>query len=139
MRPHASSGLYVNFLGDEGEEPIRAAYRANYERLAAIKAVNDGAATFSNAFELQQWLTSDAVKALSAQPDWPTAETAAMWKAFVESFAPQTASTWCGPSVWSFRGGAACRQEPRTRTSLSAAKTTPSAHVKPAMSVIARA
>jgi hypothetical protein len=41
MRPHASPGLYVNFLGDEGEAPIREAYRANYERLAAIKAQYD--------------------------------------------------------------------------------------------------
>jgi FAD/FMN-containing dehydrogenase len=41
MRPHASPGLYVNFLGDEGEGPIRDAYRANYDRLAAIKAQYD--------------------------------------------------------------------------------------------------
>jgi FAD/FMN-containing dehydrogenase len=41
MRPHASSGLYVNFLGDEGDEAIRAAYRANYARLAQIKAHYD--------------------------------------------------------------------------------------------------
>lgn len=69
-------------------------------RLAAIKAVNDTAATFSNAFELQQWLASDAVKVLSVQHDWPTAETAAMWKAFVESFAPQAASTWKDRRYW---------------------------------------
>jgi hypothetical protein len=30
-------------------------------RLAAIKAVNDTAATFSNGFELQQWLESEPV------------------------------------------------------------------------------
>ena len=41
MRPHASPGLYVNFLGDEGDEAIRAAYRANYARLAAVKAAYD--------------------------------------------------------------------------------------------------
>ena len=37
MQPFASRGLYTNFLGDEGEETIRDAYRANYNRLAVIK------------------------------------------------------------------------------------------------------
>ena len=37
MVPHASEGVYVNFLGDEGEGAIRNAYRANYEQLVAIK------------------------------------------------------------------------------------------------------
>jgi len=41
MAQHASSGLYVNFLGDEGEGAIRASYRNNYDRLAAIKAAYD--------------------------------------------------------------------------------------------------
>jgi FAD/FMN-containing dehydrogenase len=41
MAPHASSGVYVNFLGNEGEDAIRASYRANYERLARIKAYYD--------------------------------------------------------------------------------------------------
>lgn len=42
----------------------------------------------------KQWLASDAVTALSLLPDWPTAETKAMWDAFVLSFAPQEASIW---------------------------------------------
>jgi FAD/FMN-containing dehydrogenase len=41
MAPHASPGVYVNFLGDEGEAEVRAAYRANYERLGAIKTRYD--------------------------------------------------------------------------------------------------
>ncbi len=41
MAPHASRRLYVNFLGDEGEQAIRDTYRANYARLAAIKAIYD--------------------------------------------------------------------------------------------------
>jgi FAD/FMN-containing dehydrogenase len=37
MQPYAS-GVYVNFLGEEGEERIKAAYApATYERLAALK------------------------------------------------------------------------------------------------------
>jgi FAD/FMN-containing dehydrogenase len=35
--PFLQGGAYVNYLGDEGEARIRAAYGSNYERLAAIK------------------------------------------------------------------------------------------------------
>jgi len=41
MARHASSGLYVNFLGEEGEDAVRASYRSNYDRLAVIKAAYD--------------------------------------------------------------------------------------------------
>lgn len=35
--PFSAGGAYVNFLGDEGQDRIRAAYRDNFERLARIK------------------------------------------------------------------------------------------------------
>jgi FAD/FMN-containing dehydrogenase len=35
--PFSAGGAYVNFLEDEGQDRIRAAYRDNYERLARIK------------------------------------------------------------------------------------------------------
>jgi FAD/FMN-containing dehydrogenase len=41
MRPFASGGVYVNDLGDEGEERVRAAYGANFARLSALKAKYD--------------------------------------------------------------------------------------------------
>jgi hypothetical protein len=37
MEPFASSGVYVNFLGNEGEGRVRASYGVNYERLLALK------------------------------------------------------------------------------------------------------
>jgi len=37
IEPFANSGVYVNFLGDEGEGRVRAAYGVNYERLGALK------------------------------------------------------------------------------------------------------
>ena len=37
IEPYANSGVYVNFLGDEGEGRVRAAYGGNYERLVALK------------------------------------------------------------------------------------------------------
>jgi FAD/FMN-containing dehydrogenase len=35
--PFSTGGVYVNFLGVEGEPRVRAAYGANYERLARVK------------------------------------------------------------------------------------------------------
>ena len=37
MRPFFSEGVYVNYLGDEGEDRIRAAYGNNYDRLVTLK------------------------------------------------------------------------------------------------------
>ena len=41
-------GSYVNFLMDEGEDRVRATYRGNHERLAAIKAAVDPGNLFSS-------------------------------------------------------------------------------------------
>jgi len=47
MQPFASSGVYVNFLGNEGDERVRAAYGVNYERLVALKNTYDPTNFFS--------------------------------------------------------------------------------------------
>ena len=41
LRPHSAAGAYVNFMMDEGEDQVRAAYRENYDRLSAIKEKYD--------------------------------------------------------------------------------------------------
>ena len=42
MRQYATGGTYLNFIGDEGADRVRAAYGdKNYERLATIKAEYD--------------------------------------------------------------------------------------------------
>jgi superfamily II DNA/RNA helicase len=69
-------------------------------RLAAIKAVTDTGATFQTGQELRQWLNSEAVAAYSAQPDWPTAETKAMWMEFAQSFTPRENRTWADRRYW---------------------------------------
>jgi FAD/FMN-containing dehydrogenase len=51
MEPHSTGGVYVNFLGDEGEDRVRAAYgEANWERLLAVKDTYDP----TNFFRLNQ-------------------------------------------------------------------------------------
>ena len=37
MQPFSSGGVYVNYLGEEGEDRVKAAYGRNYERLVALK------------------------------------------------------------------------------------------------------
>jgi FAD/FMN-containing dehydrogenase len=47
VEPHAGGRVYVNFLGDEGEERVRAAYgEEKYERLRALKRRYDSTNVF---------------------------------------------------------------------------------------------
>jgi Berberine and berberine like len=51
MQPFASDGVYVNNLGDEGPDRVRAAYApAAYDRLTALKDRYDP----ENAFRMNQ-------------------------------------------------------------------------------------
>jgi len=47
MQPFASGGVYVNFLGEESEGQVQAAYGVNYERLVALKNTYDPTNFFS--------------------------------------------------------------------------------------------
>ena len=83
-------------------------------RLAAIKAVADTGATFQTGQELRQWLNSEAVAAWSAQPDWPTAETKAMWMEFAQSFTPRENRTWADRRYWANVAWSGARPPPGT-------------------------
>ncbi len=51
LQTHATGRVYVNFLGDEGQDRVREAYgERNYERLARLKRVHDP----TNFFRLNQ-------------------------------------------------------------------------------------
>jgi FAD/FMN-containing dehydrogenase len=41
VHPYSAGGAYVNMMMEEGDDRIRAAYRGNYDRLRAVKAVYD--------------------------------------------------------------------------------------------------
>lgn len=60
MQPHATHGVYVNNLGNEGEERVRAAYApATYERLVQLKETYDP----DNFWRLNQNITPRATAA----------------------------------------------------------------------------
>jgi hypothetical protein len=41
MTPHGAGGYFLNFLGEEGDETIRAAFGPNYDRLVEVKTKYD--------------------------------------------------------------------------------------------------
>ena len=47
LAPFSTGGVYVNFVGNEGDERVRAAYGPAYERLARIKSRHDPDNVFS--------------------------------------------------------------------------------------------
>jgi hypothetical protein len=62
MEPYFEEGVYVNNLGDEGEDRVKAAYGANYERLLALKGKYDP----TNLFRLNQNIRPPAQAASGA-------------------------------------------------------------------------
>ena len=66
MRPFSTGGVYVNFLGEEGEDRVRAAYGpAKYGRLVALKNKYDP----TNFFRMNQNIKPDERKA--RKPELP--------------------------------------------------------------------
>jgi FAD/FMN-containing dehydrogenase len=56
LTPHATGGVYVNFMADEGQDRVRAAYGpATYQRLVTLKRTYDP----HNLFRLNQNITPD--------------------------------------------------------------------------------
>lgn len=50
LHPHATGGAYVNFLTDDGPDPVRLSYGQNFARLVALKNKYDP----TNLFRLNQ-------------------------------------------------------------------------------------
>ena len=63
-------------------------------RVAAIKAVSDGGADFSNALEMREWLQSSHVVTLSANGNWPTGDSHRLWQRFVQRHGRSRDSAW---------------------------------------------
>ena len=50
LHPYSAGGAYVNFMMEEGQDRVKASFRENYDRLAAIKKKYDP----SNFFRVNQ-------------------------------------------------------------------------------------
>ncbi|MEV0318278.1 FAD-binding oxidoreductase [Streptomyces sp. NPDC050658] len=59
LHPYSAGGAYVNMMMDEGQERVRASYRDNYARLAAVKSSYDP----ENVFRLNQNIEPDPRRA----------------------------------------------------------------------------
>jgi FAD/FMN-containing dehydrogenase len=57
--PHATGGVYVNFLTDDESDRVKAAYGTNYHRLAEIKKKYDP----QNLFRINQNIRPDIGRA----------------------------------------------------------------------------
>ena len=63
-------------------------------RLAAIKAVTDETGNFSDTREMRRWVFSPSVKRRTQDQNWPTPETASLWREFVEGLNRPTVDKW---------------------------------------------
>jgi hypothetical protein len=63
-------------------------------RLAAISVIQQTEAKFDSPSEMRQWLRSKQITTLTADPNWPTPETAEMWNGFIGSLRRSATRAW---------------------------------------------
>jgi len=63
-------------------------------RRAAIAAIEDSNADFIDLQGMRDWLESDEITELSLQPDWPSKETAPLWKQFYNEMQQPELKRW---------------------------------------------
>jgi len=63
-------------------------------RAAAIKAVQDERGEFTDVRGMRQWIFSVGVKRRTQEPNWPTPQTASLWKEFVQGLSRQSLDKW---------------------------------------------
>ena len=63
-------------------------------RLAAIKAVSQTNADFTNVYQLREWLQSPVVQKLRGDESWPTAESHQLWLRFLDQYMPSENLVW---------------------------------------------
>jgi hypothetical protein len=88
---YAVSAVETGTLSIQAALLIQAGFAS---RLGAIEAVKHADARFEDMGGVSSWLTSSQVQGLTENLDWPTTESNALWKAFVESFARKTERRW---------------------------------------------
>jgi replicative superfamily II helicase len=82
-------------------------------RVAAITAIRDTRPAFVTRGEMNQWLGSNEVTTLTDQPDWPTADTAAIWKQFRTEALSGRVLKWA-VQEWTMQGAVTAFVSPAT-------------------------
>lgn len=72
-------------------------------RVAAMAAIRETQPVFVGGAEMNRWLRSNEIAALSDQPDWPTADTAHIWKKFRNDALSGATSKWTTQD-WTMQG-----------------------------------
>lgn len=63
-------------------------------RIAAMATIEKAQPAFTTPAEMRAWLASEEVDGLTAEGDWPTVETAALWERFRANMSAETVQTW---------------------------------------------
>ena len=63
-------------------------------RIAAMKAIADCPASFSDIKGTRQWVRSGCVSQHQADANWPTPETASLWRTFVSGLTVSATAKW---------------------------------------------
>jgi hypothetical protein len=63
-------------------------------RIAAMKAVSDCPADFTNIKGMRRWVRARCVKHRRDDPNWPTPETASLWRTFVTGLTVSSTEQW---------------------------------------------
>lgn len=72
-------------------------------RVAAMTAIRETQPAFVTRGEMNHWLGSNDVTALSEQPDWPTSDTGALWKQFRNEALSKLILRWSAQE-WNMQG-----------------------------------
>ncbi|NUT62803.1 DEAD/DEAH box helicase [Herbaspirillum sp. C9C3] len=92
-----SSAAHVVTAVENGTLSISAALlmRAGFKsRLGAIAAIKSTGASFHNQKDMQSWLASPLVSDFSADENWPTVDSRALWLDFISIVSSDEAKTW---------------------------------------------
>lgn len=96
--PHAGRAAVAIETGTSNYSAALLIQAGLASRLAAIRAISDCAGAFHDFKGLRLWLTSDCVVSHQSNAEWPTLETANLWRRFVDSF-----ETTTGAKKWSIQ------------------------------------
>jgi hypothetical protein len=93
-RPHAGRAAVALETGTSDYCAALLVQNGLASRIAAMKAIADCPAFFSDIKGIRQWIRSGCVTQHQADANWPTPETASLWRTFVGSLTVNATAKW---------------------------------------------